>query len=97
MKAIDICLPPSKTSYEAYLRMLNNMEAQFIGMSVFSKTIEVTQKPIDAVGQVILDWHPEVESECCNVLGQGGDAIDNPGYCRGCKEHCSFIKTEETN
>ncbi len=95
MKAIDICLPAPTTAYDAYMQRMNWIQAELIGQSIFSKTIVVTQKPIDAVGQVIIDWHPDVVSECCGYPGQGGDAVDNPGYCRGCGEHCSFVKEYE--
>lgn len=92
MKCIDIVKPAPKTAYEAYERRMNWMQAELIGQSIFSKTIEVSQRPIDAIAQQLIDWHPEVVSECCGFSGRGGDAIDNPGYCRGCNQKCNFVK-----
>lgn len=39
----DIVLPAPKTQFDASMQCMNNMSAQWIGLSVFSKTINVKQ------------------------------------------------------
>lgn len=38
---IDIVNPKPRTQYEYWIVRMNNMQAQWVGLSSFSKTIEV--------------------------------------------------------
>lgn len=74
MKCVDICLPAPKTAYDAYQQRMNWMQAELIGQSIFSKTIEISDPETvlicDSCGGFAFRKEPEFIDYCyeCGVV-----------------------------